>query len=134
MDPRVLELISQCQTRPGATNESIQKLTTSLGITLPADYASLLAFSDGCEGFVGENYLSLSSAGGVQACGVYEDAPFYVFIASNGAGEGYAYDTRSADMPIVNVPFIGLDEAPRLVGRSVLEFLERLHARPLFED
>jgi hypothetical protein len=53
MNPRVLELVSQCKTRPGATIESLEELSASRGITLPADYVSLLSFSNGFEGFVG---------------------------------------------------------------------------------
>jgi hypothetical protein len=128
-----MELIDGCSTSAGASNAVLEGLMGALGVRLPTDYVSLLTFSNGLEGFIGENYLMLYSAEDVQAYGVYEDEPFFVFIGSNGGGEGYAYDTRSPDMPIVNVPFIGLGETPRPMGESVLEFLERLHSRPLFD-
>jgi len=91
-----------------------------------------MAESNGLEGWVGENYLSLWSVENVTRYGVYECAPFLLFIGSNGGGEGYAYDTRLRHMPIVNVPFVGMDEDPRVMGKTILEFLRRLEAAPLF--
>ena len=134
MDRRVLGLLARCTLRPGASDELLSELTRALGVRLPTDYLSLLSHSNGLSGFVGENYLNLSRAEDVQACGLHEYAPFFIFIGSDGGGEAFAYDTRHPEMPIVNVPFIGMvSEAPRLLGASILEFLERLRAKPLFE-
>lgn len=132
MERRLLDLIAGCTLRPGASDELLNSLVRTLGIRLPTDYLSLLSYSNGLSGFVGENYLNLYRAEDVQACGLHEYAPFFIFIGSDGGGEGYAYDTRSPDMPIVSVPFIGADsEVPRPLGKSILEFLERLHAKPV---
>lgn len=134
MQRRVLDLIAGCTLRPGASDELLNELLRGLGVQLPADYLSLLSHSNGLSGFVGENYLNLYRAEDVQAYGLHEYAPFFIFIGSDGGGEGFVYDTRSPDMPIVNVPFIGAaSEMPRPLGKSILEFLERLHAKPLFE-
>ena len=35
-------------------------------------------------------------------------APGILLFGSDGGGDGYGFDTRSADMPIVCVPFIGM--------------------------
>lgn len=134
MDKRIIELLAGCTTNSGASVETLAELTRTLGVALPDDYLSLLSFSNGICGFVGENYLILYSAEDAIPCAIYEDVPYYVFIGSDGGGEGYAYDLRSADMAIVNVPFVGMSSEPaRPMGRSVLEFLERLHSRPLFD-
>src|SRR3989337_1937636 len=36
-------------------------------------------------------------------------APGILLFASDGGGEGYGFDTEDAAMPIVRVPFIGMD-------------------------
>jgi hypothetical protein len=138
MDTRITQLLAKCVKNPPASRSQIDDLITAVGIRLPADYVELLMYSDGVEGFVGEddmNYLSLWPVDDIKSNGIYEEAPFYVFIGSNGAGEGYAYDKRFADPPIVNVPFIGaISEPPRILGGSLLEFLQRLHDAPLFPE
>ena len=133
MDSRVPELLAGCTLKPGASAQILAELRAAVQAQLPADYLSLLSWSNGADGFVGENYLILYTAEDVRTHGVREYAPSYVFIGSDGGGEGFAYDTRSPDMSIVNVPFIGVDEPPRILGRSIVEFLQRLHDKPLFE-
>jgi hypothetical protein len=132
MEQRLLDLVAGCSLNPGAPEDALETLTRTLGLRLPADYLSLMSYSNGLEGFVGENYLALWAVERVRAYGVYEDLPSFVFIGSNGGGEGYAYDTRSPDMPIVSLPFIGGKVGlERVLGKSLAEFLERLHAKPL---
>jgi hypothetical protein len=134
MERRVLELIAGCTLADGASDNVLDELSEAVGIRLPSDYLSLLSYTNGLSGFVGENYVTLFSAEQIRAHGVYEQASFFIFIGSDGGGEGFAYDTRSPEMPIVNVPFIGMtSETPRPLGKSILGFLERLHAKPLFE-
>jgi hypothetical protein len=133
MNPEVLELLAGCTVRDGASLEILEQLRASMPIRLPSDYLSLLSWSDGVDGFVGENYRILYTAEVVRTHGVREYAPAYIFIGSDGGGEGFAYDTRTPDLLIANVPFIGADEPPRILGRSILEFLQRLHDKPLFE-
>lgn len=133
MVERIKAIVRECSTKPAASKELIEDLQKALGLNLPADYASLLAFSNGIEGFIGENYVSIWSCERVRLYGVYQCVPFLLFIGSNGGDEGYAYDTRASPFPIVNVPFIDMEEKLiRVLGHSILEFLERLERAPLF--
>jgi hypothetical protein len=136
MDVRITEILANCEKRPPATRAQIDDLAKAAGIQLPADYVEFLMYSNGAEGFVGEedmNYLALWPVEDVRLHSARDYALFIVFIGSNGGGEGYGYDRRSSDLPIVNLPFIGVEsEPPRVLGRSLLEFLQRLHDAPLF--
>ena len=132
MDAHIAELTVKCVFRHGASAEALKALSKVVSVELPGDYLELMACTDGLEGFVGSNYLSLWPSEHVRLYGVYDSIPFLLFIGSNGAGEGYAYDTRAKDMPIVNVPFIGMSPAMiRVMGSSLEEFLQRLHCAPL---
>lgn len=132
MDSRAQELLAGCTLKSGASPETLTKLTVAMPVKLPLDYLSFLSWSDGLDGFVGENYLILYSAEEVRTLGVCEYWPPFIVIGSDGGGEAFAYDTHSADMPIVNIPFIGIDEPPRFLGHSFPEFLQRLHDADLF--
>ena len=134
----IARLLAQCDKRPPASRAQIDDLMKNLGSQLPADYVEFLLFANGAVGFIGDNdmnYLNLWPAENVKLHGVYEFAPDLVFIGSNGASEGYAYDRSSPDLPIVNIPFIDAgSETPRVFGRSLQEFLQRLHDAPLFPE
>jgi hypothetical protein len=135
MDPRVFEILKACNKRPGCVRAAVDSQMHSINFRCPTDYAELLRYTDGLDGFVGENYLIMRRLGELRWYG-QEDCmplPFLLFIGSDGGGEGYAYDTRSWPPPIVNVPFIGMeDKLIRVLGHSILEFLERLARAPLF--
>lgn len=135
IDERIRSLLKNCAVNPPAAKEEIAELSKAVKFQLPQDYADLLAFSDGIEGFLGDNYVSIWTCEHVRFHGVYDFMPFLVFIGSNGGDEGYAYDTRYSPPVIVNVPFIGMDEKlVRVMGHSMTEFLERLVRAPLFPD
>ena len=133
MNARIQDTIAGCSLHAGASIGELQLLQTTLGRTLPADYLDLLRFSNGFEGEIGENYVQMWPSESVRRCGVHEDASFLVFIGSDGAGEGYAYDMRQSPPPIINVPFLVEEQLIRVLGGSVLEFLERLARAPLFD-
>lgn len=101
------------QLNAGATEEALRDVAVSLGHSLPTDYMQFLRKHNGGEGFVGDNYLVLWKAEDLSAFNreyeVDQYAPSLLLFGSNGGGEGYGFDTRSADMPIVRVPFIGMD-------------------------
>ncbi len=134
MNPRVFSLLKRCTMRPGAGPPELDRIQRAIGMRLPDDYLELVQESDGVEGFVGDNYLAIWPVEHIltyrKLC---DDTPFIVFFGSNGAGEGYAFDMRAVPAPIVNLPFIGMEEKLiRVLGRSILEFLERLESAPLF--
>lgn len=134
MDRMVLDYLRDLRQQSPASHTCLTKLTEAFGGRLPRDYLDLLEHSNGLEGFIGKNYLSFWPAENVIKFGVYDALPFLIFIGSNGAGEGFAFDTRQAGMPIVNVPFIAMEEQLiRVLGRSIFDFVERLATRPLWE-
>lgn len=98
---------------PGASEEALEKAGATAGRPLPLDYLQFLRRHNGGEGFVGEGYLILWKAEELDAFNreyeVNDYAPGLFLFGSNGGGEGFAFDTRYADMPIVRVPFIGMD-------------------------
>ena len=50
-----------------------------------------------------------------------------VLFGSDGGGEAYAFDIRTASLPIVMVPFIGMElQYARPVADNILEFLQKL--------
>jgi hypothetical protein len=101
------------QFNAGATEKALRDAAVLVGHLLPQDYVQFFLAHNGWEGFVGDNYLILWKTEELSTFNreyeVDQYAPGLVLFGSNGCGEGYAFDTRSADMPIVRVPFIGMD-------------------------
>jgi hypothetical protein len=90
----------------------VDGLCEQLGVALPADYLDFLRLHNGGEGFIGRMYIILWKAEELRDFNreyeVEQYAPGIVLIGSSGGGESYGYDTQSAAMPIVQVPFIGM--------------------------
>lgn len=82
------------------------------GCSLPEEYKSLMLSSNGGEGFVGEQYLILWRVDELIDYNLEYEATEYVpgllLFGSSGGGEAFAFDTRSPQMDIVVVPFIGM--------------------------
>jgi len=115
----------------GAGDASIDAAMRGLGLALPEDYQAFLRRHDGGEGFVGKNYLILFHAEELVPSNreyeVQEYAPGLILFASDGGGEGYAFDARNDLMRIVKVPFIGMDVRSAVpIADSFNEFLSRL--------
>jgi hypothetical protein len=99
---------------------------------LPTEYIQYLQICDGGEGFIGPNayvifwrlreLLEMNKA--YQA---KEYAPELFLFGSDGGGEAFAFDTRDTAMPIVSVPFIGLElQLAKPMGTSFNDFVEQL--------
>ena len=97
----------------GVTEETLRDAEVALGRPLPRDYVRFLREHNGGEGFIGDNYLILWKAEELSTFNreyeVNQYAAGLLLFGSNGGGEGYGFDTRSPDMTIVRVPFIGMD-------------------------
>lgn len=97
----------------GATEVALRDAVALLGHSLPQEYVQFLREHNGGEGFVGDNYLILWKVEELSSFNreyeVDQHAPGLLLFGSNGGGEGYGFDTRSADMPIVRIPFIGMN-------------------------
>jgi hypothetical protein len=91
----------------------VRSLSSSLGVSLPKDYLDFLGQHNGGEGFVKDNYIVLWKAEELadfnREYEVDKYAPGIFLFGSDGGGEGYGFDTQSAAMPIVRIPFIGMD-------------------------
>lgn len=108
-----VEDLKEWQLNAAVTEEALLAAVAVLGRSLPPDYALFLSEHNGGEGFIGDNYVILWKAEELgpfnREYEVDQLAPGLVLFGSNGGGEGYGFDTRSADMPIVRVPFVGMD-------------------------
>jgi hypothetical protein len=113
---------------PGISEKELGDALSTLSVDLPSDYKTFLRASDGGKGFVGNNYLVLWRASELKRFNddyeVREYAPGILIFGSDGAGEAFAFDARSADCPVLMVPFIGMELAhAKRVGRTFTEFL-----------
>lgn len=131
-ETRVGHLTKSMNMNPGASNEAFTELSAATGLMVPEEYLAFMRVSNGAEGFVGEGgYLLLWPIQKLvkhnRDYAVGERAPGLFLFGSDGGGEAYAFDTRRRDMPIVDVPFVGMSlEHVRPCGRSFLEFLQHL--------
>ncbi|MBT0627348.1 SMI1/KNR4 family protein [Pseudomonas fluorescens] len=109
---------------------AVDGLSTHLGVALPESYIEFLKTHDGGEGFIGDSYIIFWKAEElVEFNREYEVetyAPGILLFASNGGGEGYGFDTLDAAMPVVRIPFIGMN---RQYAISVASDLPDLFAR-----
>jgi hypothetical protein len=129
------DVLKDWQLNAGASEDGIRDAVSSLGGSLPCDYLQFLRDHDGGEGFIGDNYLILWKAGELSTFNreyeVERYAPGLLLFGSDGGGEGYGFDTRDAAMPVVRVPFIGMDlRYATPVAMSFTDFLAQLEKRP----
>jgi hypothetical protein len=114
------------------TLAEVQNFETSAGLRLPADYADFLQWSNGGEGFIGPKaYVILWKLGDLvemnEAYQVSEYAPGLFIFGSDGGGEAFAFDIRTSGMPIVSIPFVGMDRSlTQVVAPTFNDFLEAL--------
>src|SRR5690242_4867217 len=102
-----------------------------LGLKLPAEYVEFLKYSNGGEGFIGENaYVRLWPVEKLSEMNrsyeVVKDAPGLLIFGSNGGGEAYGFDMRVPQPPVVQVPFIGMAwDVAWAAGKSFDDFLKQ---------
>lgn len=93
---------------------AIEALEVRLQIRLPDSYREFFQRHNGGEGFVGENYLALWPVESLidhnMGYGTLEFLPWFFLIGSDGGGEGYGFDLRKRDPPVLAIPFESLDE------------------------
>ena len=126
------ELFAEFNANPPASAISIERCQANLGLRLPGDYVRFLRKMNGGEGFLGENaYLVLWRAEQLAEMNAGYEVPEVprelCLIGSNGAGEAFAFDVRTAPHPIVAIPFLGLEwEDAILIATNFRGFLETL--------
>ncbi|WP_244730825.1 SMI1/KNR4 family protein [Mesorhizobium sp. 113-3-3] len=114
-----------------ADSTVVDGLSARLGVALPKDYTDFLKEHNGGEGFIGDSYIVFFKAEELVQFnieyGVEKYAPGILLFGSNGAGEGYGFDTDDAAMSIVQIPFIGMDRRyADIVARDLADLFARL--------
>ena len=114
-----------------ASAAEIAQLEGEAKTKLPPGYVAFLLGMNGGEGFVGITYLVLWRSMDIvprnTAYRVEEFAPGLLLFGSDGAGEAFAFDTRTSDKPILRVPFIGMELASaQFVANDFDSFLKVL--------
>ncbi|RVD58930.1 SMI1/KNR4 family protein [Mesorhizobium sp. M2D.F.Ca.ET.185.01.1.1] len=114
-----------------ADSAIVDGLSARLGIELPRDYTDFLKEHNGGEGFVHDNYIVFFKAEELadfnREYEVEKYAPGILLFASSGGGEGYGFDTEDPAMPIVRVPFIGMDrESAETIARDLADLFSWL--------
>jgi hypothetical protein len=118
--------------RPPATDAAIAESEKHSGTKLPAEYVEFLRLANGGAGFVGKNtYVMLWGVEELapmnQSYEVQKYAPGLLIFGSDGGGEAYGFDTRTAQPPVVQMPFVGMAwSVARFMGGTFSVFLERL--------
>lgn len=128
---RIGEIFRGWNLNDGSSQDLICNATKSLKFTLPSDYIELLCDHDGGEGFIGDNYLMLWKS---EELAVFNEeyevekyAPGIFLFGSNGGGESYGFDLRDPSMPIVRIPFVGMDlRYARTMATNFTDFLIQL--------
>jgi len=114
-----------------AETSAIDGLSTQLEVALPESYFEFLKAHDGGEGFVGDNYIVFWRAGELvdfnREYEVESYAPGIFLFGSSGGGEAYGFDMWDAAMPVVKIPFIGMDrQYAILVATDLPDFFRKL--------
>ncbi len=126
--------LRECTRNDPASQSAISTLEQAIGIRLPVEYRELLQLSNGLEGFVSDtHYLVLWPIEQVAELNdgyrVSEFAPGLLLFGSNGGDTGYGFDTRTEELPIVEVPFVGMSlEQAKQLGTTFAAFLAHLRA------
>ncbi len=113
--------------------ECLEKIETYFKVKLPSQYVDFMLTTNGAEGNVGDNsYLVLWSAEEIvelnKDYGVEEFAPGLLLFGSNGGMDAYAFDTRRDNLPIIEVPFIGMgQEKAKDYGDTLFDFFKYLY-------
>jgi cell wall assembly regulator SMI1 len=116
-------LLFKFSMNPPADETAIKTAETASAIRFPSEYRDFLEFTNGGEGQIG--------SGGYAALWRVEDlcafnreyqvetyAPSLFFFGSDGGGEAFAFDLRTPQRTIVQVPFIGMSLADTIVVAS----------------
>jgi hypothetical protein len=114
-----------------ASKSAVERLSITLGKTLPLDYVEYLRTSNGAAGAPSEGeWIVLWSAKEViefnEAYGIKDDfGPWLVVFGTDGGDTGYAFDTRKTPFAVVALSFSSLDP-PRIFAPTFGDFLRKL--------
>ncbi len=123
--------LTEGQFNAPAESAVVDGLSAGLGAALPKDYTDFLKEHNGGEGFIRDSYIIFFKAEELadfnREYEVEKYAPDILLFASNGGGEGYGFDTEDPAMPIVRIPFIGMNrQSAETIARELSDLFSRL--------
>ncbi|MEP7367308.1 MAG: SMI1/KNR4 family protein [Acidobacteriota bacterium] len=113
----------------------IREMGSRIGQQLPDELRLLLITANQPEGFVGNSYVAFFDVEEIVGCWLQAKESVHDFVpfASNGSGEWYGLDYRSASARFVLMPSIGIAwDAAIFIGATWDEFWESLQKGSLF--
>ncbi|WP_267127530.1 SMI1/KNR4 family protein [Xanthomonas sacchari] len=113
---------------PPADARALEELASNLDFDIPSDYLDFLRSHDGGEGFVGNRYVILWRCRELlefnREYEVEKYAPGVFLFGSDGGGEGYGFDKDSPELPVISVPFIGMNRKHiKFISRKFSDFV-----------
>jgi hypothetical protein len=133
MNHNIQEYIEELDLSEGASENLIKNVESQLSFTLPNEYKSFMIFSNGAEGSIGKNsYVALWSLDEIvelnKAYSVNEFAHGLVLFGSDGGNTAYAFDKRTPEISVVEIPFIIMDlDDVEKCGKTFDDFLYYLY-------
>jgi hypothetical protein len=116
-----LALLGKAEVEPPADDEEIERLVKAVGAPLPKSYLEMLRAANGAEGWIGENYIQISTADAI-AEDPYPFGEFFpglLFFAGDGGEAKFGFDVREgSDRVIVVQDDVGsvIELSPSLAG------------------
>jgi hypothetical protein len=133
MGDAIKRVVSQLKSKSPASEREIDSARTRIGFHLPKDFLEFYRHSNGLSGNLepsGEHLVVWPIGKLVEnnaAYNVSDYAPGICIFGSNGSGEAYGFDTRQPNLPVVMIPFIGMElRYARPIASSFTEFLHRI--------
>ena len=139
MDYSLAERLDEFEGNEGAPLDAIVKLEEKFNRKLPVELREILLEADGIGGVIGGHELQIWSVDEIivhnRANRVQEHCPEFLVFGSDGGGETYCLDYRTAPPSVVLVGAIGFDYKSAIpLGADFISFLERLKdSRSLFD-
>jgi len=139
MDNSLISRFSEFEGNKGASPEALSTLESEFGRQLPPELRSILLAADGLGGVIGNHEFQIWSVEEIATFNrsnqVQKHFPAFLMFGSDGGGETYTLDYRTAPPSVVLVGAIGFDyKSAILIGRDFVAFLDRMKdPRSLFD-
>jgi hypothetical protein len=129
--------VSDVQLSLPASIETILQTENKLGVKFPIGYIEFMLFSNGCEGTIGESYISIWPIEEIidanENLEVEKYTPGLVLFGSDGGGEAFAFDMRGDSIKYIMVPYMLEFDAIIEQGNTIFDFFNRLYEGLLFD-
>jgi hypothetical protein len=130
MEKYIKEILKGLKLNKGVSENQLDILQDTLGVSLPDDYLEFLRYTDGALGLIANDcYIAIWDVKEIASFNenytVDEFVPGLLVFASDGGDRAYAFDTRSDKLPVVEYSFseLSLDEA-KPISSTFNEFLK----------